>query len=70
MDKIGAEGVANELCEMGYERKNVEQYLGLFDEISPDVSGIRYLKDKLGDCLNSGTAEGMELIISSVEAAK
>ena len=70
MDKIGAEGVANELCEMGYERKNVEQYLGLFDEISPDVSGIRYLKEKLGDCLNSETAEGMELIISSVEAAK
>ncbi len=70
MDKIGAEGVAKELCEMGYERKNVERYLGLFDEISPDVSGIRYLKEKLGDCLSSETAEGMELIISSVEAAK
>ncbi|MCI8584176.1 MAG: histidine--tRNA ligase [Dorea sp.] len=70
MDKIGAEGVAKELCEMGYERENVEKYLGLFGEIHPDVSGIRFLKEKLGDCLKAETAEGMEWIISSVEAAK
>ncbi len=70
MDKIGTEGVAEELSGMGYEKEKVEQYLGMFDEISPDVSGIRYLKEKLGDCLSSETAEGMELIISSVEAAK
>ncbi len=70
MDKIGAEGVAKELCEMGYERENVEKYLGLFGEIHPDVSGIRFLKEKLGDCLKDETAEGMEWIISSVEAAK
>ncbi len=70
MDKIGMEGVAKELCEMGYEKENVERYLSLFDEITPDVSGIRFLKEKLGDCLTDETAEGMELIISSVEAAK
>ena len=70
MDKIGAEGVANELCEMGYAKDSVDTYLGLFDEISPDVSGIRYLKEKLGDCLKAETADGMELIISSVESAK
>ncbi|MDO4311498.1 MAG: histidine--tRNA ligase [Eubacteriales bacterium] len=70
MDKIGREGVAAELCEMGYEKENVDKYLGLFDEITPDVSGIRYLKEKLGDCLKDETADGMELIISSVEAAK
>lgn len=70
MDKIGTEGVAGELSGMGYEKEKVEQYLGMFDEISPDVTGIRYLKEKLGDCLSSETADGMELIISSVEAAK
>ncbi len=70
MDKIGMEGVAKELCEMGYEKGNVERYLSLFDEITPDVSGIRFLKEKLGDCLTDETAEGMELIISSVKAAK
>ena len=55
MDKIGKDGVAEELCEMGYDRSAVDQYLGLFDEITPDVSGIRYLKDKLGDCLKDPT---------------
>ena len=30
--------------------QRVDQYLGLFDEITPDdISGIRYLKEKLGD---------------------
>lgn len=70
MDKIGKEGVAAELCEMGYASESVSQYLGLFDEITPDVAGIRYLKEKLGGCLKDETADGMELIISSVEAAK
>ena len=36
MDKIGTEGVAEELSGMGYEKEKVEQYLGMFDEISPD----------------------------------
>ncbi len=70
MDKIGREGVAQELAGLGYEKENVEAYLNLFDEIMPDVSGIRYLKERLGDCLSAETADGMERIISSVEAAK
>ena len=70
MDKIGRDGVASELLELGYAKEHVDTYLGLFDEISPDVSGIRFLKDKLGECLSAETADGMELIISSVDAAK
>ncbi len=70
MDKIGPEKVAEELCGLGYEKENVDAYRKLFDEVSEDVSGIRYLKEKLGDCLSDETAEGMEMIISSVEAAK
>ena len=70
MDKIGKDGVAAELEEMGYAKDSVDAYLGLFDEVTPDVAGIRYLKEKLGDCLKDETADGMEMIISSVEAAK
>ncbi len=70
MDKIGKEGVQEELQEMGYPKDCVERYLGLFDETPEDISGIRYLKEKLGDCLSDETAEGMQQIISSVEAAK
>ena len=70
MDKIGPEGVEAELIEMGYTSESVKTYLSLFDEIASDVSGVRYLKEKLGDYLSDETADGLELIMSSVEAAK
>ena len=70
MDKIGSEGVEAELIEMGYTSESVKTYLSLFDEVASDVSGVRYLKEKLGDYLSDETAEGLELIMSSVEAAK
>lgn len=70
MDKIGAEGVAGELAQLGYDRDNVDRYLKLFTEIRPDVAGIKNLKEKLGDVLDASAADNMEMIISSVEAAK
>ncbi len=71
MDKIGAEGVANELNELGgYTQENVDTYLALFDEITGDIEGIRFCKEKLAGYLNPTIADGMEMIISSVESAK
>lgn len=70
MDKIGAESVAAELQELGYAKENVDKYLKLFDEVAEDVSGVRYLKLKLGDYLSDEIADGLEMIMSSVEAAK
>ena len=71
MDKIGAEGVANELNELGgYTQENVDTYLALFDQISGDIAGIRFCKEKLAGFLDEKIADGMEMIISSVEAAK
>ena len=70
MDKIGPEGVEAELIEMGYTSESVKTYHSLFDEVASDVSGVRYLKVKLGVYLSDETADGLELIMSSVEAAK
>ena len=71
MDKIGAEGVANELNELGgYTQENVDTYLALFDEITGDIEGIRFCKEKLQGFLDPAIADGMEMIISSVESAK
>lgn len=71
MDKIGAEGVANELNELGgYTKENVDTYLALFDEITEDIEGIRFCKEKLAGFLKEEIADGMEMIISSVESAK
>lgn len=70
MDKIGLEGVADELKEAGYAEESVKKYLTLFAEITNDVEGVRYCKDKLEGFLAPEIAEGLELIISSVESAK
>ena len=71
MDKIGMEGVASELKELGgYTQENINTYLGLFEQISGDIEGIRFCKEKLTGHLNEAIADGMEMIISSVEAAK
>ncbi len=70
MDKIGPEAVGQELMKLGYTKENVDTYLGLFDQTTQDVSGIRFLKEKLGDYLSDETAESMEMIMSSVETAK
>ena len=71
MDKIGAEGVANELNELGgYTQENVDTYLALFDEITGDIEGIRFCKEKLEGYLSPAIADGMEMIISSVESAQ
>ena len=51
MDKIGKEGVGEELVEMGYTKENVDTYLGLFDEINPDVDGSVSAKKSWQDSL-------------------
>lgn len=70
MDKIGLEGVADELKAMGYAEENVDTYRKLFEEVSPDRSGLAYLRERLGEYLSGSTADGMEKILSCVEAAK
>lgn len=70
MDKIGLDGVAAELEECGYEKEAVEKYLRLFKEITNDVEGIRYCKEKLEGFLADDAADSLEMIITSVESAK
>ena len=71
MDKIGKEGVQAELQEFGgYTAENVEKYLGLFDEISSDVEGIRFCKERLAGFLDENVADSMEMIIGCVEQMK
>ena len=71
MDKIGPEGVAKELEELGgYTKENIDTYLAIFDEIQGDIEGIRYCRKKLDGFLAPEVADSMEVIISSVENAK
>ena len=70
MDKIGADGVKDELISEGFAPASVEKYMGLFQKVTEDINGVRYLADTLGDFLEEGVASDMEAIITSVEAAK
>lgn len=56
MDKIGKEGVKEELLEAGYKEEQAEQYLGLFSAFSHDAQGVLHM----GECLaqTDGVDEG------------
>lgn len=70
MDKIGAEGVAAELQEIGYDKASVDTYLSLFAQITDGLEGIHFCKEKLAGHLDEKTADSLAMIISSVESAK
>lgn len=70
MDKIGKDGVAAEMQELGYTAEQIDTYLGLFDQVAEDVNGVKSLKEILGDCLPDEVANSLERIMSCVEAAK
>lgn len=70
MDKIGIDGVRNELISNGFSEAAADKYLTLFEKVTGDVSGIRYLKETLGEFLPAKTAENLETIIASVLETK
>lgn len=70
MDKIGLDGVEKELQEHGYPKEAVEKYLQLFKGITNDIEGVRYCKEKLEGYLEEATADGLEMIIASVDSVK
>ncbi len=67
MDKIGLDGVKKELEECGYAKECVEKYLQIFEEITNDVAGVRWCKEKLEGYLPADAAESLETIITSVK---
>ena len=70
MDKIGLDGVAEELEKEGFAKENIEKYISLFRETTPDTAGIRYLLEKLDGALDAEYAENLINIIESVESVK
>ena len=59
-----------ELEKEGFDKACVDKYLAMFEEITNDVQGVRYVKEKLEGVLESEYADGLELIMNSVDAVK
>ncbi|SDF34170.1 histidine--tRNA ligase [Marvinbryantia formatexigens] len=70
MDKIGLEGVAQELKKEGFAEEAVQTYLGLFEKVTGDLAGVRFLRQTLAGVLEESVAADLETIIESVEAVK
>ena len=70
MDKIGLDGVAEELEKEGYAKESIDKYLGLFKGVETAENGIKYLARTLEGFLDPEVEQNLLEIIDSVEAAK
>ena len=70
MDKIGLDGVREELLKEGYAEASVDKYLELFEKVTADTTGVQYLQETLGDFLPAEVAENLKTIIASVGSTK
>ena len=72
MDKIGLDGVAEELDAAGFAKESVEKYLDLFREAegSDNMQALTELAQKLDGFLEPEVKENLQTIIESVEKTK
>lgn len=70
MDKIGLDGVTEELIKAGYAQESVDKYVELFKGIEEADDGLAYVAGKIQDNLEDGVKESLGEIISSVNSTK
>ncbi|MCI9136308.1 MAG: histidine--tRNA ligase [Lachnospiraceae bacterium] len=73
MDKIGLEGVAEELEKSGFSRESIEKYLALFRDMEGKeevAEGVAYLTETLGDFLEKEAADNLKEIAECVNNTK
>ncbi len=70
MDKIGLEGVKEELIKYDFDEESVEKYTNLFKEIEDKENPVTYLAEKLDGFMDDDVKQWMEEIIDSVRATK
>ena len=70
MDKIGKEGVAEELLSSGFEKESVDKYMGLFDGIEKAENPIAYLAKELAGVMYEDVEQNLTEIIESVDKTK
>ena len=71
MDKIGLDGVKEELASCGFDDSVIEKYTTLFEGLQdkgPD--GLKFIADKLGESLESDIVSWLDEIMTSVNASK
>lgn len=69
MDKIGMEGVTEDLTANGFSKESVDKYMALFKGIESAKDEIAYLAETLGEFLEEEVAANLSEIKESVSAA-
>ena len=72
MDKIGIDGVAEELEKSGFAKESVDKYLDLFRaaEGKNGLDGLNTIASMLGDFLDAEVRDSLDEIIQSVDSTK
>lgn len=70
MDKIGADGVKEDLIANGFDAEAVDKYMKLFKEGKMGASAVRELAEILGDNLPADCTQSLTSIMDSVEGSK
>ena len=70
MDKIGSEGVKEELLQNGFGEAVCDKYLELFAAVEDADDGVECIMDRLGELLDGEVMDSFREILSSVQATK
>lgn len=70
MDKIGTDGIREELIANGFAADVVDRYLQLFFDLSEGTEGLIALKDRIGDDLAEDGVDNLITIMRSVASTQ
>ena len=71
MDKIGLDGVKEELASHGFADAVIAKYVELFEGLKDKgADGLKFIADKLGESLGSDIVSWLDEIMTSVNASK
>ncbi len=70
MDKIGIEGVKEELLKDGYSQEMCDKYLEMFSALENTEDGVNYITSKLEGYLETEVMDSFKEILDSVRATK
>ncbi|MCR5720086.1 MAG: histidine--tRNA ligase [Lachnospiraceae bacterium] len=70
LDKIGFDGVREELLENGFNRETVDKYTGLLEKVVGNDNALSVIIQELSALLDEAVSNNLKEIISSVDSAK
>lgn len=70
LDKIGLDGVREELLKEEFDEAGIDKYLSLFENLTGDIDGLKHLKGILGDAVDDDVILNLTEIIETVESVK